>query len=194
MLPGVTRFCGEITSQLLPQLDVLVVALKDTLAPVLLVMLIDCGVGVVVPICQANETCAGVTLIDGVPPTVTTTGRLTPVVPGALIDIAPENGPLPAGKAAGLTETWRVFGKLPESGVTVSQFPVPLVKAEALKAVTLELLLVTETDCDTGNVAFAGKAKVNEFGFTTSGLVPPEELAFNITGIESDVPGAVMLM
>jgi hypothetical protein len=72
--------------------------------------------------------------------------------------------------------------------------PVPFVNADALKAVTLALLLVTETDWDTGSVAFAGKAKLSEFGFTTSGLTPPEELAFRTTGMESEAPVAVMLM
>ena len=132
--------------------------------------------------------------MDGVPPTVTRTCMLTPVVPGALIDIAPEKGPLPAGNEAGLTETCKVLGRFPEGGVTVSQFPVPLVNADAVNVVTLALLLVTETDCEAGSVLLAANAKLSEFGLTESGLTPPCEFAFSTTGMVTEAPGAVTLI
>ena len=56
IVAGVAPVCCEITSQLLPQFAVFAVAVKLTLAPVLLWMEIGWGVGLVVPICQANAT------------------------------------------------------------------------------------------------------------------------------------------
>ena len=127
---------------------------------------------------------------------MTNTGRLIPAVPGALIEIAPENGPLPAGNALGFTVTCKLLGKAPEpgAGVTESQLPVPLVKALAVIEVTLELLLDTDTCCVTSEVLLAGIVKLREFGLTTSGLAPPCVLAFKTTGMVRLAPGDAMLI
>lgn len=82
----------------------------------------------------------------GVPASVTKTGKLMPVVPGALIAIAPVNGPDVAGNAVGFTVTCSPPARLPDCGFTVSQPPPSLVRAVAVKVVTLELLLVSATD------------------------------------------------
>ena len=70
-------------------------------------------------------------MMAGVPPTVTSTGTLMPVVPGALIAICPLNCPEP-DSADGFTVTWKEPGRFPEAGKTVSQFPPLLVIAAAV--------------------------------------------------------------
>lgn len=89
---GVAPDCCESTIQLVGHMAlvvVLVVAVKPTFAPVLLVIERVCAGGWLVPDWKAKESCDGLTLIAGVPATVTSTGMLIPVVPGALIAIAP---------------------------------------------------------------------------------------------------------
>jgi hypothetical protein len=141
---GVAPLCGETTSQF-PQEAVLAAAVKPTLAPVLLVMEKDCAAGALVPICQAKLSWLDPTWMAGVPAMVTNTGKLMPFVPGALIAIAPLNGPGVDGSAVGFTVTSRPPERVPEGGFTVSQFPPSAVLAVAVKVVTLELLLESDT-------------------------------------------------
>lgn len=153
-----------------------------------------CAAGVVVPICQANESCAGVTCSAGVPPTLTTTGTLMPVVPGGLIATAAENGPEPPGNAAGFTVTCNWLGKFPTCGVTVSQFPPLFTDVAAVKLETLGLVLEIDTFCETGTVLPAAIEKLSEVGFADNGLTPPCELGMRVTGIERNTPAPLTLM
>lgn len=108
-------------------------------------------------------------------------GTTVPVVPGALMATAASNMPVP-GSAVGFTVTWNDPGTEPESGFTVSQFPLLLVLPVAVKVVTLELLLETETVWLEATVLPAGNVKLKEFGFAVSEVVPVE-FALNVTGI-----------
>ena len=129
--------------------------------------------------------------MPGVPAIVTCTGRLTPFDPGALMAMAAWK--LPAWSPAGFTVTIRVLGRGPELGVTLSQFPPLLVTGEAVNEVMLELLLDTWTLCVAGTVLLAAKLKLSEFGLVEIGLIPPEELGLNTTGIERNPPADEML-
>lgn len=55
---------------------------------------------------------------------VTRTGTLMPVVPGALMAMAPLKTPEPLS-APGFTVTWNEPGKVPETGNAESQLPPP---------------------------------------------------------------------
>jgi len=143
MLLGVAPFWGEITSQF-PQEDVFAESVKVTLTPVLLVMARDWAAGAAVPICQAKLSWLDPTWMAGVPASVTKTGKLMPVVPGELIAMAPVNGPGVAGSAVGFTVTSRPPERVPDCGFTVSHPPPSLVRAVAVKVVTLPLESVTD--------------------------------------------------
>lgn len=113
----------------------------------------------------------------GVPATVTSTGRLIPFEPGALIAIAALKVPPPC-RLAGFTVTCKVTGRVPEEGDTVSQFPLLLVTGVAVNEV-VELLVDTATFWVTGKVLLAEKLKLSEVGFVEIGLGPPAVLALN---------------
>ena len=116
-------------------------------------------------------------MMAGVPATVTRTGTLIPLDPGALMAMAASK--VPPCRLAGFTVTCRVLGRPPEEGDTVSQFPPLLVTGVAVKEVMLELLVATVTACVTGTVLLAAKLKLSEFGLVEIGLIPPAELALN---------------
>ena len=180
-VPGVAPCVGVTTSQLFPHVAVLAVAVKLMLAPVLLVTLSVCEAGADWPIWKANESCAGLTLTAGVPAIVTSTGTLMPVVPGALMAMAPLNTPEPL-IAAGLTVTWKDPGRLPDVGNTESHEPPPSMIGVAVNVVRLDVLLETVTAVDDGTVLPAAKLKLNEFG-TADKLLGLDEFAFKVTGI-----------
>lgn len=116
---------------------------------------------------------------------VTSTGRLMPFDPGALIATAALK--VPAWRLVGFTVTCRVAGRLlPEAGDTVSQFPLLLTTGVAVNEVMLELLLDTVTFCVTGTVLLAAKLKLSDEGVVESGLGPPTELALNTTATYRD--------
>jgi hypothetical protein len=115
---------------------------------------------------------------------VTRTGILMPFVPGALMATAALNVPGLLPRATGFTVTWRLAGKLPAVGLTLSQDVPEFVIGVAVKFVTLELELERATVCDVAAVLPAAKMKLSEFGFAEIGLDPPLEAAFNVTGIE----------
>jgi hypothetical protein len=172
MVLGVAPLSGETTSQL-PQEDVVADAVNGTLAPVLLVTEKDCAPGALVPICQAKLSWVEPTWMAGVPARVTNTGKLMPLVPGALMATTPLNGPkLVAGNAVGFTVTSSPPEMLPDWGFTVSQLPPSAVLAVAVKVVVLELLLESVTDWLDGTVLFTENGKLREFGFAESGLTP----------------------
>src|SRR5450432_1495212 len=125
MLLGVAPLCGEITSQF-PQEVVFSEAVKLTVVPVLLVMETVCARGALVAICHSKSSLVGLTTTAAGPDSVTSTGTLIPVVPGALIANAALNGPEPVS-AVGFAVTCIVPGKLPDVGFTVNQFPLSLV-------------------------------------------------------------------
>ena len=113
-----------------------------------------------------------------VPRTVTSTGRLMPFYPGALIAMAALKVPPPC-RLAGFTVTCKVAGMLPEAGDTASQFPLLLVTGVAVKVLVFELLLDTVTFCVAGNVLLAAKLKLKDVGLVDNGLGPPAGLALN---------------
>lgn len=92
----------------------------------------------------------------GVPATVTNTGMLIPLVPGALMAIAPLNGPGVAGNAEGFTLTSRPPEMLPEVGFTLSQFPPSAVRGVAVNDVRLAVAVDKVTDFETGTVLLTG--------------------------------------
>ena len=114
------------------------------MTPVLLVMARDWAAGGAVPICHAKLSWLDPTWMAGVPASVTKIGKLMPVVPGALIAIAPVKGPGVAGRAVGFTVTCRPPARVPDCGFTVSHPPPSLVRGVAVNVVTLELLLASE--------------------------------------------------
>jgi hypothetical protein len=128
----------------------------------------------------------------GVPASVTKIGKLMPVVPGALIAMAPVKGPGVAGSAVGFTVTWRPPARVPDCGFTVSQPPPSLVRGVAVNVVTLELLLESVTDCVAGTVLFTENRKLSELGLAEIELVPGNVLSSART--ERDAPVAFMLM
>ena len=101
---GVAPCVGWTTSQLFPQVVDCAVAVNGMFTPVLLERVMVWGAGVVVPIWYANESWPGLTVSAGVPAMVTRTGTEIPVVPGALIAMAPLKTPEPV-MAAGFTDT-----------------------------------------------------------------------------------------
>jgi hypothetical protein len=129
----------------------------------------------------------------GVPATVTSTGTLIPVVPGALMAMAALKVPPPCS-VAGFTVTCSVLGRPPEEGDTVSQFPPLLATGVAVNEVMLELVLASATFWVTDTVLFAAKLKLSEAGFVVIGLMPPAELALNCTGTVRNPPVVLMLM
>src|SRR5437588_12010437 len=120
-----------------------------------------------------------------------------PMTPGALIATNPLKGPGPSS-AAGLTVTCNCAArgvpvKVPNTGVTVSQFPPSLVTVVAVNVVALELVVETFTDWDAGTLLPAGKPKLSDVGVVERGLVPPAELALRTTGTESSVAPELIL-
>jgi hypothetical protein len=197
MLLGVAPDCCDRISQLLPHVVGFAVAVKLTLAPVLLVIASVCAAGGVVPIWKPNEKCPGLTSIAGVPAIVTSTGRLIPVVPGALMATTALNGPAPVSDP-GLTVTcsWPESGepvRFPDTGDTVSQFPPSLVIGVAVKLVTLELLLETVIVFEMGSVGLAGKPKLSDVGFADRTLDAPDEFALRMIGTARNDPADEML-
>lgn len=128
----------------------------------------------------------------GVPATVTSTGKLIPFDPGALIAMAALNGPGPC-RADGLTVTASVLGRGPDAGNTFSQFPPSPVTQVTVNEFMLELVLDTVTGSVAGRLLLAAKLKLSELGLAERGLGPPEELALNTTGTERNEPAEVML-
>ena len=191
MLLGVAPLSGEITSQL-PQDAVFENAVNATMAPVLLVMENDCAAGVLVPICQAKASWLEPTWMAGVPARVTNTGKLTPLVPGALMATAPLNGPGVAGNAVGFTVTCNPPEISPDVGFTINQFPPSAVRGVAVKLVRLEVVLASVTDCETGTVLLTENGKLKEFGFAEIGLAPGKVSSSTRTAREA--PVATMLM
>lgn len=129
----------------------------------------------------------------GVPATVTRTGTLIPVVPGALMAMAALKVPEPCS-APGLTVTWSVLGRLPDAGVTVSQFPPLLVTGVAVNEVALELLLETVRGCVAGTVLLAPKLKLSDVGLVNSGLGPPEGAGLNCTATDTNPAEELILI
>ena len=122
----------------------------------------------------------------GVPARVTRTGRLSPVVPGGLIAMAPLNIPEPLS-ADGFTVTWNDPGKLPEVGNTDSHVPPLSMIGAAVNAVMLAVLLDTVTVFEIGTVLPAPKLKLSALGVADR-LVVPEEFTFRVTGIVTVLP------
>ena len=189
MVLGVAPLSGETTSQF-PQEEVWADAVKPTLAPVLLVMENDCAAGALVPVCHAKLSWLDPICIAGVPAMVTNTGKLIPFVPGALIAIAPLNGPGVEGSAVGFTVTSRPPERVPEGGFTVSQLPPSAVLAVAVKVVRLELLLESATESVAGTVLLAANGKLKEFGFAERPLAPGK--VSSSTRTETEAPVALM--
>lgn len=94
---------------------------------------------------------------------VTRMGRLSPVVPGGLIAMAPLNVPEPLSPA-GFTVTWNDPGTLPDVGKTDSHVPPLSMIGVAVKAVILAVLLETVTVLEAGTVLPAAKLKLNALG------------------------------
>ena len=132
-------------------------------------------------------------MIAGVPATVTSTGRLMPFDPGALIAMAALNVPPPC-RLAGFTVTCRVAGSVPEEGDTVSQFPLLLVTGVAVNELVEEPVVDIVTICVTGTVLLAAKLKLSDVGLADSGLGPPVELALNCTGTDWNDPAEELML
>src|SRR5258708_10197600 len=123
-VPGVVLLCCDTINQPFPQAGVLsfVVALNDTMAPVLVPILITCDGGCVVPVWKANESEVGVTVSAGVPAIVTVTWMVVawPLPPRGVSVTVPLKGPAVEASWAGLPVT--VI--LPVVGVPVNcRFP-----------------------------------------------------------------------
>lgn len=117
-----------------------------------------------------------------------------PFVPGALIATAALKVPGLESKSMGFTVTCRLPGKLPAVGMTLSQGVPLLVTGLAVKLLKLELELDRETFCDIAAVLPAAKTKLSELGLAESGLGPPVELAFSVTGMDRVVVPERMLI
>src|SRR5277367_6248753 len=110
---------------------------------------------------------------------------LIPFVPGALIATAALNVPGLDSKFTGFADTCRLPGKPPATGLTLTTGLPPLLMAVAVKFVTFELELDSDTFWVCAAVEPFGKTKLREFGFADRGLAPPVEFTFSVTGTES---------
>ena len=87
-------------------------------------------------------------------------------------------------KDMGFTDTCKVPGKLPAPGLTLSHGVPLLVIGVAVKFVTLELELDSDTFWDSAAELPGAKTKLSELGFAVIGLTPPVEFALSVTGTE----------
>ena len=107
-----------------------------------------------------------------------------PLVPGALIATAALKVPGLATNGTGFTVTNKSPGKLPAAVLTLSQDIPLLVIGVAVKLVTVELELDSETVCDVATVLPLAKTKLREFGPAEMGLGPPVEFVLSVTGTD----------
>jgi hypothetical protein len=86
-------------------------------------------------------------------------------------------------------------GKLPAAVLTLSQEIPLLVIGVAVKLVTIELELDSETVCDVATVLPLAKTKLRELGLAEMGLAPPVEFVLSVTGTDKVVdPDWVLTM
>jgi hypothetical protein len=146
---------------------------KLTLAPLLLLIFNVWAAGADAPGWNAKDSLAGSAVRVGVLLMLTVTGMLSGATFGAPTVITPLNCEGPVASAAGLTVTCRVAGSDdPKLGATLSQLPLSLGCALAVKLITLGSLVEMFTVCVTGSVLPAWKLNVNPLGIAEKGELP----------------------
>lgn len=143
-----------------------------------------CAAGAVVPVWNANESCCGETFSAAGGGIFTVTGTTRPVVPGALMAMAPKKMPVP--RLEGFTLTLKNAGVAPELGFTESQEPLSLVEGVAVTAVVPPMVKNASNDCVCGTVLPEGNVKIRGFGVALNGDAPVL-LTFTTTGTVTEL-------